>query len=639
MRKPYYSIIFLVLVSLVTGILTNFTRFQYYNRSITKISDRDELNLSQESNLIVGVSFSPIFIDPHYAFDPSSYNVIYQVCEGLFTYNYSDPSNEIIPRLASDYGTWSTDDLNYTVSIRQDVTFHDGTSFNATAIIWNYNRLCHVTNISGTLTSIDDLTDLMGFYLWPDGAPIINRIEIIDPYTIKYVLNKPFGAFEALLCFTGSYFVSPTTTDPLNRIDTLTGDLIGTGPYVYDEYIEDSEVRFQAYNDYWRGPAEISSLVFTIIPDIWDQNYALLDGEIDVLLCPLPDFFDIFNERPDITLDDQGDRSGVIFYIGMNNNQINQTFREAISYAVDYDYILNEIRNPLITERLQSPIPKGIFYSNYSYNVPCLDLSYARELMQTMGFGGGFTSDAQWESATFATFNYSYPNWGGWGPLQTRLLQLLKNNLTKIGIKIDDAGIDTWQEYLGICCDWPPYHRNMFQLFFAGWAPEYNDPSQFINMLFSNITDSRILHPVIPFNVQLYNGGYGGFEPYDENNDVQILMDKALNTTDKDERKWFYNKIQKLMIERDFPVLWLYTWKLYVAYNSDIEGFQENMFYTQNQDGDASLQGDIIYLKWKDIPTNGEPAISGYQPAIFGIIFLIFIYTLIRKKNKILKIK
>ena len=61
--------------------------------------------------------------------------------ETLFANNLTDPDNALIPRLASDFGTWSNNGLNYTIVVRSDVTFHDGTLFNAAAVKWNFNRL------------------------------------------------------------------------------------------------------------------------------------------------------------------------------------------------------------------------------------------------------------------------------------------------------------------------------------------------------------------------------------------------------------------------------------------------------------------------------------------------------------------
>jgi peptide/nickel transport system substrate-binding protein len=627
MKRSNFLIIAMITISLLMGVVSNFSRF---NENIGTTFDSNKLKLSQESELVFGVRAALYDLDPHYAWDPYSFSIIEQVCEGLFTYNYSDPSNEIMPRLASDYGTWSIDGLNYTVSVKPNITFHDGTALNASAIKWNFERLLYLMNYTGTLPPELYASRLDMIYSWADDTPFINRTEEIDPFTIRFVLNRPFGAFEALLCFPASYILSPSSTSPINQIDTITGDLIGTGPFMFESYTLDTQVILQANTNYWRAPPEIEALIYDVYHDGTELNNALLDGDIDVLVNPLPSYLEVFNQSANITIVDQKGRSWLSFYIGMNNNHINQTFREAISYAVDYDFIINDLRQG-IAERLKSPVPNGVLYSNYSLNYPYLNISHARKVMQSIGFGNSSMTDEEWEAAKFVSFNFTYFNGTSF---YRSLFHLLKNNLSRIGIEILDAGLEYWHDFLFMLMDSPPYSRDWLQLFVIYWYPDFNDPSQIINILFNNSTGVGNL------NVAQYNGGFGGFEPYNKNDDVQLLMEKAINITDRNERHRIYNKIQKLMLERDYPMVWLYTPKLYVAFNNDLEGFQKNTFCTVNEDDEASLKGDMIYIKWKaDTPENGEngPFIPGYSTVIFSVIFLIFIYSIYRRRNKILK--
>ena len=221
--------------------------------------------------LIFGTNSGPTDLDPQNALDPSSFNVINQVCEGLFTYNLTDPNFSIIPNLAANKGTWfiNSTDAWYTVSLRSNVSFHDGTKFNATAVKFTFDRLGYL---------IDNSMAMAGYfyeYYDPDAEisyPIINETIIIDEYTVRFELNKPYGPFEALLCFPASYILSPTSTPQFNLIDTITGDLVGTGPFVYDHYLPDEEVLFHAFEDYWAGRANITILKFALISD-YDETY------------------------------------------------------------------------------------------------------------------------------------------------------------------------------------------------------------------------------------------------------------------------------------------------------------------------------------------------------------------------------
>ena len=109
-----------------------------------------------------------------------------QVAEGLFDNNQSSKETPLINNLATG-GVWSADYLNFICTLRTGVKFHDGTLFNAAAVKWNFDR-------------IHTLMEIMPWYLtwwWKymyinsEGQPIINRTEVLDTYTVRFVLNKP----------------------------------------------------------------------------------------------------------------------------------------------------------------------------------------------------------------------------------------------------------------------------------------------------------------------------------------------------------------------------------------------------------------------------------------------------------------
>ncbi len=507
--------------------------------------------------LIYGTYSGPGDLDPHSAWDSSSSDVIEQVVETLYAYDLFDPELSPIPRLASDFGTWSIDGLNYTVPLKMGVTFHDGTPFNATAVKWNFDRLVYFMNIDGTLPPEIPTTPFSTLYLWPDGTPIINKVEIVDnDYTVKFVLNKPFAPFEALLCFSGSGIMSPASTPPENYIDRATGDLVGTGPFVYDNYEVGVEVTMHAYENYWAGAPYIDELTFSIIPDSYMRNQALLDGIIDFIKTPDISRLQEFRDHPDITLVDAG-QDATIRFLGMNNRLINVSFREAISYAINYTYMIDELLGGEAV-RLKSPIPLGVTYANWSFNVPILNLTRARQVMQSMGFGVDFNvyDDTYWvdqeETAPFATFNYTY-NRGN--TFREDMLVLLQDNLGKIGITVVDDGM-TWPEFMYRLFDVPPYHRDMLELFWLGWVPDYIDPSNIINSLFSK-------------------NSVNNFAQVDDDL-VQEWMGEALITINPAERKVLYDNIQQRLIEEVFPWAWGFVRRNYDAYSSKFTGFQSN---------------------------------------------------------------
>ncbi len=517
----------------------------------------------------VGIPYGPANLDLHDAWDANSFHVIEQVCEGLFAYNLSDPDHSIIPNLALS-GSWNPTGTEYTCVLRQGVTFHDGATFNADAVIFTWNRLNWALNETGTNT--DHVSVFESLYTFPDGRPIVSNIIKNNDYNVTFVLNDPYVPFEALLCFSGSFMLSPSSTPPTSYIDTLTGDLVGTGPFVYDNYTLDTEVNFHAFDSYWKGKANITNMKFVQIVNPDARNTALLTGDVHFISATVPTYYTAFKASPDIIFLNTSTTSNQIHYLGMNNELINTTWREAISYAIDYDSIINTLKEGSVV-RAKSPLPDGMIYANSTFDAAELNVSYARTLVQSMGFGSGWdvTSggphEALWQAATFLSVNFSY-NTGN--TFRQSLSVLLQDNLGKIGIVVVDEEM-LYEEYYNRTMDLGGKHRNMLQLYWWGWAMDYNDPSNFINSLFSNTS---------LYNSAQYNGytaaEQAGRNPLVLNDNVQLLMEEALSEVDPIAREALYDRIQELLIEEDYPWAWGYNPYVFDAYNKDLTGYQQN---------------------------------------------------------------
>jgi peptide/nickel transport system substrate-binding protein len=561
----------IILVILIFLILYSNIPFLYDNQADEKnqFTDKSKIN-NGPIPFIYGIEDSPGGLDPHYAWDKPSFDVFHQVCETLFAHNLSDPKNELIPQLASDFGLWEGPNpdgtWNYTVSLIGGVLFHDGTLFNSTAVQFSFNRLNYFVE-----NDLAQFAELYKYYDIVDDIEklIINRTEILGEYLVRFILNDAYVPFEALLAFTSSSILSPTSTPPSTFIDLDTGDLVGTGPFIYDGYTTGIRLDFHANENYRDGKADIDVMVFQIIDDDIARNFALLAGDIDFIANPLDSHLNVFEVDPNITLLDSGITRATIRFLGMNNHWINSSFRKAISYAVNYTYIMEELTNGRV-ERLRSPIPEGILYANSSFEVPYCNITKARMFMQNMGYGGSWDptypgdNESSWTSTTFISFNYTYIIGND---LMENLLPVLTNNLDLIGIEVSGVGVDG--------SGWYNLITNRIidlQLFTTGWLPDYNDPSNYINTLFSNRTGG--------YNVVMYNGYESaikaGRDPYDTNHNVQLLMEAALFETDKSAREGMYDRMQELLIEDDMPCAHLFVSHALHAYDSKLSGFQQN---------------------------------------------------------------
>ncbi|MHA1442756.1 MAG: ABC transporter substrate-binding protein, partial [Candidatus Heimdallarchaeota archaeon] len=521
----------------------------------------------------IGISSGPGDIDPQKTWDSVGIDVIDQVCEGLFAHDLSDPELKPIPRLASDYGMWDPTTTEYTVSLKQGIVFHDGTPFNANAVNFTWQRLAWALNTTGT--NFDEITIFHFVYEFFDGIPIVNRTKINSAYNVTFILNRPFAAFEALLCFEGSYFTSPTSTNATEYIDINDGDLLGTGPFVYDSYIPGYELTFHAFEDYWREIASIKSLVFSIISSPPNLNDALINGNIHFLDRPQFSMLDTFKSTLSLRVLDEGLTDTSMFFVGMNTIQINRTFRNVISYSVNYSYIINKITDDS-SKKLNSPIPDGVTYANNTFQAPDFNITRARTLMQSMGFGVAWdptylgANEINWVNATFFSFNFTYVTsiHGG------EIFQVLENGLDLIGMQLTDEAV-TYLDFIEKVTEADGDRRNELQLYFMGWGPDINDPSCIIDPFFSNVTINQ--------NGAQYNGfqeaQQAGRDPYNLWDNVQLLMEEALVEIDPILRRSMYNRIQELIID-DAPLILLYSPKLYNAYHRSLIGFQQNAMNT-----------------------------------------------------------
>ncbi len=431
---------------------------------------------SAEDTLLVGTTSFGYDLDPQNAWDSASFDIIHQVSEGLYAYDLGDPYLRIIPRLAVDCGTWSEDHLEFTVNLREGVNFHNGNPFNAAAVKASFDRLIHLVEIGNVQTA--------KLYEPLNEELVIRSIEIIDEFTVKFVLNYVFAPFVSLLCFTGSMIVDASVM-PADDILLPNGSLVGTGPYIFMGN-DGEKVEFTWYEDYYRGVPAVKNFTFVKYESSSATSTALLAGDIhmgpfDYWGCPF--------EGSDIITCEDPMPGSIITYMGMNNDLINKTIRQTISYAIDYDYIINSIYRNLIV-RMTSVVPPGIAY-HQPQDVATLNITKSRQILIDEGLAQSLnedSEDSEWialaESATpIARYNYTY-NLGN--VIREDIGIETQYDLSLIGIAVELTGV-TWVEFLYKLY----FYHNELNLYLIGWMPDYNDPSNYINPLFSNTSISN----------------------------------------------------------------------------------------------------------------------------------------------------
>jgi len=458
-------------------------------------------------DLIIGTCEGPEALDPLNVGpeDSSSKDVLNQVVECLFWYDITDPALPLEPLLAESH-SWDVSNTELTITVKDNIYFHDGSKLNGSAVKWNMDRILYFTNATGTLPADIELASSSSIYFMLDGiTPIINHTELIDEMIVKIVLNQPFGSFIPLLSYTSSSIISPvyhSNTTYVNLYDRL----IGTGPFIFKSLTIPIEVKLEKNYDYWGNNPYMFTICFVIIPNPTTRSIAMLSGDVNMIFDADLDFLDDFNNAHHIHIEEMGPDLNY-WYMAFDTYRINVTWREAISKAYNYSYIIKEIQGG---NALRGPpaVPLGIPGHNSSVTVAQYNIPEARMIMQSMGFGIGWdvgsqvgdiftpgTHEINWSNARFFSDTFGYAldvNYLNGSGINRDLNDLLFSDLEKIGIDT----IETTRNETEFLNDGK--NGLLRGIWFNGGSPDYIDAFNILDKLFNPISASSFCNLTDP---------------------------------------------------------------------------------------------------------------------------------------------
>jgi ABC-type transport system substrate-binding protein len=430
-------------------------------------------------------------------------------------------------------------------------------------------------------------------------------------------LNFPFSPLVDLLCYTGTGMVSPTAhaAYATKLWDITIDEVIGTGPFVFKSYApEDNEAKLWGNPNYWRGAPYITNVTYSYITDTDTRNTALLDGTVDFLPSPHHTYMDQFKADPNIETK-EGPGTIVIQYLGLSTINIQKPVRQAITYALNYTYIIEELLGGYGT-RLTGPIPEGMKYYNGDIDYPTTDIAQARQILIDAGLAPAAASswtDQQWKdkaasTTPVASINYTY-NIGN--RMREQMMTLLTDNCEMIGIKVEDAGTD-WSSFLTKAfANW-----NELEAYFLGWGPDFNNPAT--------------------YTIPLWDpNSFAASHGLNESEITTAIYDALLSTDDTEIQAIYDEMVDKLV--NDYAP-WAFC---YQGYNLDAwdetwdgcEGnFMGNLYlYPMHEDDSGWTPGVEASAAQRITPTT----IPGFPLEIMGIftaLAMLGVVVLIRKK-------
>jgi len=410
------------------------------------------------SELIIGIMGQLTDMDP--ATGPSliGWELKTNTMSGLFMVN---SRNELVPVLAADFPAVSEDKLEYTFSLRRGLRFPDGSEFTAEDVKWSIGRAAGL----GSFLINDFLKDSNDDTFADEDA-----VQVIDQYTVKFVLQAPTSYFLSLLA-TPPYF--PISDECYAETWDFLSTCGGIGPYTIVSWSPNERMRLKA-NPEWPGrPAPaFENIQVRFYEDVASMRRSLEEFQsLDIAWTGLP-FADYMELR-----ERDADGDGVTDFISWEGPAVFKSYlifeqetrpwnskkvRQAAAYAVDREALAAVVfagsRRPLY-----SPVPDNV--PGFVPALPRRDLEKARALLREEGYS---------EDNPLAITIW-YLNDGRYTPLEEAYANAIKQQLEETGIFQVTLASDSWDAYRTQIaqCNYPAY--------LLGW-PSPGQPVNYLDM-------------------------------------------------------------------------------------------------------------------------------------------------------------
>ena len=243
--------------------------------------------------LVVGTISDPVVIDGALASDQESLRIVAQIFEGLTA--LAPGSTRVVPKLALRWRP-SGNGKVWTFVLRRGVRFQDGTSFDAPAVCFNFNRWY------GFARELQDpdvtyyWREIFGGFRTRPETSLYRACRAVGPQVVRVTLNRPFGALPAALALPSFTIASPRALRRYRADDGVVdanGNFVargsygidhptGTGPFRLESWTSGKEVVLVRNPSYWGQQARMPRLVFRQLDDPRERLDALRDGTVDI---------------------------------------------------------------------------------------------------------------------------------------------------------------------------------------------------------------------------------------------------------------------------------------------------------------------------------------------------------------------
>jgi peptide/nickel transport system substrate-binding protein len=427
-----------------------------------------------------------------------------------------DPDLNIVPQLATDW-SWSDGETVLTMNLREGVVFHDGTPFNADAVVANIDRSQNLPE-SRRKSEVASITG----------------VEAVDEFTVRITLDSPDATLLAQLSDRAGMMISPTAAEEMG-VDFGSAPVC-SGPFRFVERVQQDRIALERFADYWNADEiHLDAVTFLPIPDTTVRLANLRAGDLDMIERLAAT--DLASAEADANLtvvDITGlGYQGITMNVG-NGPRSEEPFgqdarlRQALSLSIDRNALNQVVFEGAFTPGNQ-PVPPGATFYDARFPVPERDVEAARELLAEAGFADGIELTVQVAN----------------NPVQTQVMEVVQAMAAEAGIDISIRATEfatllqqqTAGEYQGSQVGW------------SGRTDVDGNIHQFVTCD-GGINDSGFCDPR-----------------------VDELLDRARTSNDPQVRKEAYDAAREIL-NAELPIIYLYHPSWIWAMSASLEGFE-----------------------------------------------------------------
>lgn len=425
--------------------------------------------------LVYGGSGEPDSLDSMNTTTGTALIVAQQIEENLI--DFKPGTLELQPALAESWEA-NADSTEWTFKLRQGVKFHDGTDFNADAVVFNFQRLSDPSfeygyRAEGNTFAI--FPDIFGGFLG-DANTVWKGVEKVDDSTVKFSFVRPLPLFPNYVA--ASYFgISSPDAVKKNGVKygTPEGGAVGTGAFKFQSWTAGQSLTLVRNDDYYGEKAKMPGVVVRFIPDAAARLAELQAGAIDFTINLAPDSRQTIEGDTNLQLAPLEPFNIAYLALNMNDKPFNDPkVRQAISYAIDKQAILDgfyggvgSVADDFLPDVLSWARPDNL--DKYSY-----DPEKAKALLAEAGYPDGFSTMVMTDGTEVPLELWYMPVSRPYYPTAQPIAEAYATYLADIGIKVE-LKTEDWAVYLDNV-DAGKKHG----MFMLGWTGDYGDPNNFL---------------------------------------------------------------------------------------------------------------------------------------------------------------